>query len=72
MRIYEENASLLMLKLITTSDNCFRKALAQDLFMQGSTSSLHFPISVIGHGSSISCAGFDILCAYYTTMVSAI
>lgn len=31
-----------MLKLIMTSDNCFRKALAQDLFIQGSTSSLHF------------------------------
>lgn len=39
----EENASLLMLKLIMTSDNCFRKALAQNLFIQGSTSSLHFP-----------------------------
>lgn len=36
----EENASLLMLKLTMTNDNCFRKAFAKDLFMQGSTLSL--------------------------------
>lgn len=57
-----ENTSLLITKFIIRN-NCFRKTLAQNLFMQGSILSLHFPYLL--SDTVLQFPALDVFCAYY-------
>lgn len=59
----EKNTRLLMMKFIMTRNNCFRKALAQNLFMQGSTLNLYFPYLL--SDTVLQFPALDVFCAYY-------